>query len=237
EPNIMLNTIVADVLMEFADRLEQAEDFTQALNALIRQTIRAHKRIIFGGNSYCPSWVAEAQRRGLADLRSAAEAIPRLTDARNVALFKRHAVFTEVELNSRKEIMLEHYVKVLSIEALTMLDMVSRDILPGIMNYSAKLGGDARVKQEIGVTNALDKALCEQLSELAAGVHRAAAELDERLHGADESQNAELLALYYRQSIFPAMAALRQAVDAAEPLVPTKLWPYPNYGNLLFSVS
>ena len=237
EPNIILNTIVADVLMDFADRLEQAGDFTQALNALIRQTIRAHKRIIFGGNNYCSSWMEEARRRGLADLRSAAEAIPCLTDARNVALFKRHSVFTEVELNSRREIMLEHYVKVLSIEALTMLDMVSRDILPGILNYSAKLGGDARVKQEIGVANALDKALCEQLSELAARVHRAAAELSERLRGADESQSAQALALYYRQSIFPAMAALRQAVDAAEPLVPTKLWPYPNYGNLLFSVS
>ncbi len=237
DPNIILNTIVADVLMEFADELEKAKNFTGALNALIRDTIRAHKRIIFNGNNYTDEWVEEAHKRGLIDWRSSAEAIPHLADEHNRCLFTRHGVFTELELNSRKEIMLETYVKVLSIEALTMIDMVSRDILPGILNYSAKLGGDARVKAEIGVENNLDRSLCEQLSCLAREVQRAAEALKAALAGANEEADQAQTAMYYREKVFRAMGLLRDAVDAAEPMVPAKLWPYPNYGSLLFSVS
>ena len=236
EPNIFLNTIVADVLAGFADELEKAKNFTGALNTSIRETIRAHKRIVFNGNNYADEWVEEAHRRGLLDWRSSAEAIVHLNDPQNVELFARHGVFTEVELNSRKEIMLENYIKVIAIEALTMLDMVSRDILPGILNYSAKLGGDAHVKAQIGVPNDLDKELCAQLSSMAVDVQRAAQQLKAHLDAADQSAPLAQNAAYFRQCVFASMETLRKAVDAAEPMVPTKLWPYPNYGSLLFSV-
>ncbi len=228
-PNIMLNTMVADVLMEFADELEKARNFTGALNALIRDTIRKHKRLIFNGNNYAPEWTQEAQRRGLINWPSAADALPHLCDEKNVALFERHGVFTPAELKSRQEIYLDNYVKVLSIEALTMLDMVSRDILPGILNYSAKLGSDAQIKNSIGVDSALETGLCRQLSGLARQVQDGAQALRQAL---EQSHTAR----QYRDNVCPAMAVLRQAVDSAEPLVPTKLWPYPNYGSLLFSV-
>ena len=229
-PNIVLNTIVADVLREFADELERARNFTGALNTLIRDTIRQHKRLIFNGNNYAQEWTEEAQRRGLINWPSAADALPHMADEKNVALFERHGVFTRAELKSRQEIYLSNYVKVLNIEALTMLDMVSRDILPGILNYSAKLGSDAQIKNAIGVASRLETQLCERLSLLAQQVQDGAQALRQAL---DHSGTAR----EYRDKVFPAMQALRQCVDAAEPLVPAKLWPYPNYGSLLFSVS
>ena len=229
-PNIVLNTAVADVLKDFADELEKAKNFTGALNTLIRETIRAHKRIIFNGNNYTEEWTREAESRGLINWPSSAEALSHMNDEAYVALFERHKVFTRAELNSRQETYLGHYAKVMNIEALTMLDMVHRDILPAILTYSAKLAGDVHVKREIGVKSSVESALCEKLSDLAERIDVAASRLREAL--SDARTAAE-----YRARVWPAMQTLRDLVDCAEPLIPTKLWPYPNYGSLLFSVS
>ncbi|MEG0144832.1 MAG: glutamine synthetase III [Clostridia bacterium] len=236
-PNVILNTIVSDVLKDFSDELENAKNFTGALNALIRDTIRAHKRIIFNGNNYTSDWMQEAERRGLTNWPSSAEALCHFADPHNVDLFKRHGVFTEAELNSRQEIMLENYAKVIAIEALTMLDMVSRDILPGLLNYSAKIAGDAKVKSDIGVSNQLERKLCARLSLLADHIQSGYECLASALEKAPQTAAPETRARAIHLAVLPAMAALRASVDEAEPLVPTKLWPYPNYGSLLFSVS
>ena len=236
-PNVVINTIVADVLMEFANELENARNFTGALNTLIRDTIREHKRIIFNGNNYSGEWEIEAAKRGLINWPSSAEALCHYADPKNIALFERHKVFTGTEIRSRQEILLENYVKIVKIEALTMTDMVNRDILPAILNYSAKLAGDAHIKAQIGVDDALDKALCGTLSRMAANVRDRAKGLSDALSGANESAPVCDQARYFREAVVSAIANLRSAVDEAEPMVPAKLWPYPNYGNLLFSVS
>ncbi len=234
-PNFILNTIVADQLMRFADILEQASDFTVALNALIRDTIRAHKRILFNGNNYTSDWVLEAKRRGLLNLSSSPEALVRYTDPENVALFKRHGIFTESEIKSRQEILLESYVKVVRIEALTMLDMVSRDYLPAILSYSKELAQGACLKAQIGIEAQVELKLCAELSELLVSIDGRKAAL-ERALDADTLGCSAQRAAYYQASVLPLMQALRAAVDDAEPKVDKKRWPYPSYGEILFSV-
>ncbi|MDO4546737.1 MAG: glutamine synthetase III [Clostridia bacterium] len=236
-PNTVLNTIVADVLEDFANELEKARNFTGALNTLIRDTIREHKRIIFNGNNYSREWVDEARERGLLDWPSSAEAIAHFTDEKNIRLFTRHGVYTEVEMKSRREIMLETYCKILRIEALTMLDMASRDIIPGILNYSAKLAGDASIKAQIGIDDSLERKLCARLSKLSSCVDEKSDSLRLAVESANEYTVLEEKAKFYRERVFAAMNELRECVDMAEPLVPAKLWPYPNYGSLLFSIS
>lgn len=235
DPNTTLNTIVAESLRLFADKLEKAEDFNVELNRLIRHTIRDHRRIIFNGNNYSEEWVAEAEARGLLNWKSAAEAIPHLTDAKNVELFKQHNIFTEAELHSRQDIQLENYVKVISIEALTMLDMVSREILPAVLDFSGKLAQDAGAKAALAIPAGAEKALCGKLSNLASGILAAAESLDAAVKGLPEGDPKEA-ATYAREKIFSGMGALRAVVDEAEPLVPAKDWPYPSYGEMLFSV-
>jgi len=234
DPNTVLNTIVAESLRVFADRLEKAEDFNAELNRLIRHTLRDHKRIIFNGNNYSDEWVAEAESRGLLNWRSAAEAIPHLSDDKNIALFKQHSIFTEAEVRSRQDILLENYVKTITIEALTMLDMVSRDILPAVLGYSGKLAQAAGAKVALGITADTEKALCAKISALASGIMSAAEALDAALKGVPE-EGVEA-AVYTRNEVFSKMLALRAVVDEAEPLLPASEWPYPSYGEMLFSV-
>ena len=235
DPNTILNTTVAESLRLFADELEKAEDFNTTLNKLIRHTIRDHKRIIFNGNNYADSWVVEAEKRGLLNWKSSAEAIPHLSDAKNVALFKQHNIFTEAEVHSRQDILLENYVKVVSIEALTMLDMVSRDIIPAILGFSGNLAKTAGAKAALDISVDAEKALCGKLSKLASDILAKGEALDAAVKALPEEGAAEA-ASYTRKEIFSAMGALRAAVDEAEPLLPSKEWPYPSYGEMLFSV-
>ncbi len=235
DPNTVLNTIVAESLRVFADRLEKAEDFNVELNRLIRHTIRDHKRIIFNGNNYAPSWVEEAAARGLLNWTSAAEAIPHLADEKNVRLFKQHNIFTEAEVRSRMDILLENYVKVITIEALTMLDMTGRDILPAVLEFSGALAKAADSKAALDIPADAEKALCGRLSGLAKAIMDKAAALDAAVKALPEGDAAESAA-YTRGQIFSAMGALRAAVDEAEPMVPSRVWPYPSYGEMLFSV-
>ena len=235
-PNIILNTIVGDALRQFADRLEAAEDFNVELNRVIRHTMRDHKRIIFNGNNYSDEWRAEAARRGLLNYPSAVDALPHFTDEKNVALFTRYGIFSETEIRSRRDILLENYIKVIHIEALTMQDMVNRDLLPAILRYTGFLTDNALKKAQLGLTAIPEKALAEKLSALAASIVERSALLSDRLLGAADAGALIDEAKYYRDSVFSVMNELRAVVDETELLMPTDVWPYPTYGKLLFDV-
>ena len=235
-PNIILNTIVADVLEQFADELEQAEDFTVSLNRLIRHTIRDHKRIIFNGNGYAPEWVEEAERRGLLNYKCTADALPHFTDPKNVALFRRHGVFTENELRSRTAIMQENYNKTIRIEALTMIDMVNRDILPAVMGYVSFLTDAALKKAQLGITASPEKALAQTLSEKSELIAERVAALSTDVEAVPACQGFEAESHYYHDVVVRAMEDLRTVVDETELMVSSKYWPYPSYGEMLFGV-
>lgn len=236
DPNMILNTIVADELMAFANELERAKNFTGTLNVLIRDTIRDHKRVIFNGNNYSSEWVAEAERRGLTNWKSSADALPHLADEKNVALFSRHGIFTRGEVESRQDILLGNYTKIIHIEALTMLDMVRRDLLPAIFEYSASLASGVLTKQQLGMPCDAEREICAKLSRLSSGIYTCAARLDDALLGASNRENATATCAYYHETVFAAMQELRTLVDETEPLMSGKAWPYPSYGELLFSI-
>ena len=234
-PNIILNTIVADTLKQFADELELAEDFSRALNKLIRRTIKNHKRIIFNGNGYSQEWLEEAARRGLKNYATTPDALPHYTDEKNIALFSRHGVFTETEVHSRQEILLENYNKVIRIEALTMLDMVSKDILPAIMNYTAFLTDSALKKVQLGIASNIEKKMAADLSERCERINDLFGQLQENIRAAAIT-DSEALSLHNRDAILASMQALRAVVDETELMVPSSYWPYPSYGDLLFGI-
>ena len=237
KPNIVINTAVAESLRQFADTLEGAEDFTQALHDLIRDTIKAHRRILFNGNGYANHWPEEAQRRGLLNLRTTPEALAHLLDEKNVALFERHHVFSAAELRSRYEILLENYVKVIHIEAQTLMDMVSRNILPAVSAFSAKLCENARVKGEVtGVACGYEKARCREISRLTDEIYAICSTLGEALHHADAAEDTLERAMRYKDDVIGAMNALRDACDACEAVTPQAEWPYPSLIDILYSV-
>ena len=235
EPNIVLNTIVADVLRDFADELEGAENFNYAVSHLIRKTIREHRRIVFNGNNYTDSWVAEAAQRGLENLPNSVAAMQRLADEKNIRLFERHGIYTAEELISRREIMLEEYSKVVHIEALTMLDMARRDVLPAMTEYSLELARSAKLKAELGVAESFEKKTLEKLSGLMTEIDDGAAALEEAVQSTP-TESESVRAAYSRDVILARMQALREPADAAELLTGAKHWPYPTYGEMLFSV-
>ena len=237
KPNIVINTAVAESLRQFADALEGAPDFTQALHNLIRDTIKAHKRILFNGNGYDNHWPEEAQRRGLLNLRTTPEALAHLMDEKNVALFERHGVFSAAELRSRYEILLQNYIKVIHIEAQTMMDMVSRDILPAVSTFSARLCKNAEVKSSVaGVACGYEKARCRELSRLTDEIYAICSTLGEAVHHADSAEDTLERAMRYKDDVIRAMDALRAACDACEASMPKADWPYPGYTEILFSV-
>ena len=237
-PNMILNTITADVLMEFADKLEAAEDFQAALSKLIRDTIRKHNRIIFNGNGYTEEWLAEAKRRGLLNLPTTPDALPYFISKDNIELFARHHIFTEAELRSRYEILLDNYCKVVQIEANTMLDLSRKDILPAAVKYIRSLSETVNALRA-----ALPEADCAAETELLRQMSDSAAAFYERtqkLAGdiAAIRERTELLetAYYLRDVILPDMEELRRLADRMEEIMPREFYPYPTYGDLLFSV-
>ena len=237
KPNIVINTAVAESLRQFADVLEGAGDFTQALHDLIRDTVRAHKRILFNGNGYDNHWPEEAQRRGLMNLRTTPEALSHLLDEKNVVLFEHHGVFSAAELRSRYEILLQNYVNVIHIEAETMMDMVSRNILPAVSAFSAKLCENARIKAEVaGVACGYEKARCREISRHTDEIYAIYSTLGEAMHHADAAEDTLERAMRYKDDVVGAMNALRQACDACEAMIPNDQWPYPSYTDILFSV-
>ena len=235
-PNMMLNTIVAEELSQFADELEKAEDFNAALSRLIQKTIKEHKRIIFNGNNYAPEWVDEAEKRGLLNLRSAVDALPYYIADNNIKMFQKHGVLTETELRSRYEIQLENYYKQINIEALTMIDMVVKDILPAAASYTKDLATAAARKKDLGVGAGFETALLKKLSALADELYSDTEKLEEADNSAPQSGDSLETARYYRSTVFALMEETRRPADEIESLVGSAYWPYPTYGELLFSV-
>ncbi len=237
-PNIMLNTAVAEELRQFADILEPAGDFEAALRTLLKKTISEHKRIIFNGNGYDESWIAEARARGLMNLKTTPDAVSHFTDEKNLALFSRHRVFSEAEAKARCEIMFENYVKVLNIEALTMNEMVLRDILPAVSRFLGELAAAAHRKAQLSsqAPSGYEFTVAAQLSSLADQAFEEVEELKKRLGEAKEKAKLCEQAFFYRDSIVPAMEALRSTVDRMEGMTDSSAWPYPSYSDIIFSV-
>ncbi len=238
EANIMLNTAVADVLRRYADALEGAEDFDSALHSLIRRSLREHDRILFNGNGYTEEWVAEAERRGLLNLHSTPESLARMLDWKNVQLFTNSGVLTETELRARYEIILSHYAKEVKIEALTMLDMIRKDVLPAVSRFSGELTATAREKAALlgpeSCAYELDSA--KRLSALIEKAWGLCGRLELAVTHSDESIDTEEFALCCWKEMLPEMEALRSCADAMETITDKTRWPYPSYGEILFSV-
>ena len=236
--NIHLNAAVAEVLRQFADELEGASDFHAALHKLIQNTIKEHKRIIFNGNGYDDAWIAESEKRGLMNLRTTADAMLHLCDEKNVKMLTAHGIFTESELYSRRDIMLENYTKTVNIEANTMIDMTRKEILPAVLRFTADTAQQAAVKKQFApnASCACEQKIVEQLSALTDEMDKAAAALEEdvaKLHSISDVLEASA---YVRDTLVPAMAALRSAADQAETLTAESYYPFPAYDQLLFGV-
>lgn len=235
-PNVVLNTVVAEELKQFADELERGDCFTQDVLNLIKKTVKEHKRIIFNGNNYSDEWVAEAERRGLLNLKSTADCMPYFIHAKNVKLFTEHHIFTEAEMHSRYEIILENYCKTLNIEALTMLQMSKKSIIPAVSAYTKELADAAISKKQIGADTSAEERLAKELSAQLSCFLKAVDALDLALLGAKQYPEIGECAKYYRESVFTAMQELRGISDTMETFVSKKIWPWPTYGDLLFSV-
>ena len=235
DANTVLNTIAAEAFQAFADELEKAEDFEPALHALIRREMTTHQRIIFNGNGYTDEWVAEATRRGLPNLRSMVDAVPELVKPASVALFAHQGVFTEKELRARADVSYELYAKTINIEALTMIDMAGKDIVPAVVRYTGELARAAREVESLGVDASVQKELLTRVNVLLRQAGDALADLRVKQEKAAALTGAEQ-ARYAHDVICPAMEVLRAPVDHLEMIVDGRLWPMPTYGDLLFNV-
>lgn len=236
DANVVMNTAVADVLREYADQLEQAPDFNQALHDLIRTAIRAHKRIIFNGNGYDPSWRVEAERRGLLNLPTTPDCVPCLLAEKNVQLFVKNRVFSEAELRARYEIYMENYCKVLTIEARTMLDIATRMIIPSVSKYAKSLADSAwAVRQVLPDAAPVEVPILADLTRLNREAMACVHALDDEMD-ALEGQSTTARANAFRDRVIPAMNALRTVCDTLETHTATEFWPMPSYGELLFGV-
>ena len=237
-PNIVLNTAVAEVLREFADVLENSEDFKGDLTKLIQKTISEHKRIIFNGNNYSEEWVQEAKRRGLSNLKTTVDALPAFVSQKSIDLFTRHHVFTETEIHSRYEILLENYSKTLHIEALTMIDMVKKGIIPACVSYQNEVLQLLSSKKACGsdFECTLEEQLVSKLSKLSSRLVKKLEELENTLLETKSQSDALSVARFYRDKVFVAMSELRLIVDELETVVAKKYWPYPTYAEILYSV-
>jgi len=236
--NVVINTTVAESLRQFADTLESSTDFNNDLHTLIVNTIKQHKRIIFNGNGYDDAWTKEAEKRGLLNLRTTPDCLPYLLHEKNVELFTCHKVFSETELRSRFEILLENYCKIINIEALTMLDMVKKDILPAVSRYTGDLAGAAMSKKSfIACADcSYETETVERLSDLTGKVYTSTKTLEKAVDDLKSIQGAHETAKGFKDIVIPAMNELRKYVDELETITSAEYWPYPSYGDLLFGV-
>ena len=235
--NVVLNTAVAEELKQFADELEGAANFEEALHELIKKTVTDHKRIIFNGNGYDDAWIAEAEKRGLLNLRSTPECLPYSLHEKNMKLFISHKVYSETEMRARYEILSENYCKIINIEALTMIDMAKKDILPAVSKYSHELSDTVIAKAACGDIDAgYEKELLAKVSKLNTSAYKKTEKLEQAVLKAKEISETQELSMYYKDAVFAAMSELRITVDELETVVPADIWPYPSYGDMLFSV-
>lgn len=238
DPNCVLNTIVAEVLKQFADELENATDFTAAINKIIKRTIKEHKRIIFNGNNYSEEWVNEAKRRGLLELRTTVDALPYLINPKNIKLFTEHKVLSEAELFSRYEVLMENYCKIIHIEGLTLVDMIKKDIIPAINTYLKDLCDLVASKKAVSAKINCDAEtdIINKLSNLTNSIYQKVTELEEKLIEAKNCGNVTQCGRYYHDNILSLMQDIRALTDEAEVNTASKYWPIPTYSDLLFKV-
>ncbi len=238
-PNTILNAIVAEALDQFATELEGAEDFDSACKALIKKNITEHKRILFNGNGYDDAWIDEAEKRGLSNLKSAVDALPCFIEEKNIQVLEKHGVYTRKELESRYEILLENYYKVINIEALTMISMVKKGIMSSIVKYEEHLAGLLNLKKSLdgNFDGYMEAEVLSKLSTLSACIYRDLQKLEKDVEEAKHhAGDVYKEAVYYRDVILADMAALRASVDEAEALVAKEYWFYPSYEDILYSV-
>ncbi len=236
--NTVLNTTVAEELKQFADVLENAEDFETALHDLIKNTIKEHKRIIFNGDGYDEAWVKEAEKRGLYNFKTTPDALAHMLDEKNVTLFTSHNVYSKTELVARHEVLLENYCKIINIEALTMLDMARKDILPAMSEYSATLARDAAAKTSFDpdADCTYEKENIKNLCALIGACNRAVKKTEQDLISAKSITDGAELAEFYKSTIIDDMKAIRIPADEMETIASSEKWPYPSYGELLFGI-
>ncbi|MCR4790140.1 MAG: glutamine synthetase III [Treponemataceae bacterium] len=234
--NIFINTAVAEELCQFADKLEKSSNFQEELQALIVKTIKEHKRIIFNGNGYDESWVKEAEKRGLLNLKSTPDALAHFLDKKNVDLFEKHGVYSKSEAQSRVEIHAENYSKIINIEALTMIDMTMKQILPAASEYGTELAASISCKKSFSADTSYEEKLLEKISSLTGQIFNKVQTLEKTETDSKNIAEGLELAKYFRNSVFADMCDLRESVDLLETLMPKEKWPIPSYGELLYSV-
>ncbi len=235
-PNVVLNTIVAEAFSEACDVLEKADNFDEAVHDLIKQYATEHQRVVFNGNGYSDAWVEEAEKRGLPNIRSMVEAIPALTTEKAVSMFEKFKVFTKAELESRAEIKFESYAKAINIEARTMIDMASKQIIPAIIKYTKDLADTVVAVKEAGADASVQAELLTEVSGLLAETKKALEALKVVTDQAADMEEGEDQARFYHFDVVPAMEALRTPVDTLEMIVDKEAWPMPSYGDLIFEV-
>lgn len=238
DPNTTINTAVAEILKQFANELENAENFELSLHNLIKRVITEHKRIVFNGNGYDDKWLAEAEKRGLHNLKSTPDALPHFLDEKNVALFTAHKVYTKREMRSRLEILLQSYCNLINIEGKTMVEMTRKEILPAVSKYSRLLSDTALSKTSLCATLdcSYEKDTLAEISSLTARAFEKVKGLEKALLGANKTDGVQKLSVYYKDKVLPVMTKLREAVDRLEQLVSEDCWPMPTYGDLLFTI-
>ena len=235
-PNTVLNTIVADVLDQFADELEKADNFQDALDDLIKRTIKENQNIIFNGNGYSDEWPVEAEKRGLPNLKSTPEAVPAFLAQKNVDVFSKYGVYTEAELQSRVEILLDEYCKTLNIEALTMIDMAKKEILPAAAKYIKDIAKTAELAKSCGAETVFEEETVKEISALVTEMYKALGTLEADVQKVHSIEDTQEMANFFHDTIFADMGALRVPADKIETLVGKEYWPYPTYSDLLFYV-
>ena len=238
DTNVMLNTMVADVFSEFADRLEKADDFDNELHSIIKDTISGHKRIIFNGDGYSDEWKAEAKKRGLLNLESTVDALPLLKTEKNIAMFEKHGVLSRAEINSRVDIVLENYSKILHIEALTLIEMMNREVIPAISEYTNRLCTGLINKRSLGIKfdDLADTEIIARLSAAGTEIYKLTGDLKMAVMSAEKIPDMLERATKYHDEVLRLMNDIRKYSDSAEAVVSKDCWPYPNYGELLFSI-
>ncbi len=235
-PNTTLNAIVAEAFCETADRLEKAEDFDLEVHDIIKEYMTQHQRIIFNGDGYSEEWVAEAARRGLPNIKSMIEAASTITTDKAVALFEKFGIFTRVELESREEIIYETYAKTINIEALTMIDMAGKDIIPAVASYAGELANSVIAVREAGASAQAQAEMLSEVDGLLMEAKKALNTLKAVEAGASGIPDVKERAFYYKDTVREAMDALRAPIDKLEMIVDSTVWPIPTYGELMFEV-
>ena len=238
DTNVMLNTMVADVFSQFADRLEKADDFNAELHSIIKETVVSHKRIIFNGDGYSDEWKQEAKRRGLLNLASTVDALPLLKTDDNIALFERHGVLSRAEINSRVDIVLENYSKVIHIEALALIEMMNRDVIPAITEYNSRLCAALINRRSLGLKfdELADTEIIARLSAAETEIYKLTNDLKMAVMSAEKIPDMLDRATEYHDRVLKLMADIRKYSDSAEAVVSRDCWPYPSYGELLFNI-